>query len=230
MTNIHITGNDVEDFKEIFCNENALIQEILQNNFLEVLTGRILDVGGGTADILSDVVPTEEVIHLDILDFSSTPIPEAHTRIQGDFLDTNLIDTLKPLSLLFMSHVLQFIDNDLEKLNRCIQNTDAKNIILIEDLNNDFLGEVMNFSVSHFKDANPEIHIDNFPYGYRKVTSIPFTALLTCKDFHSLTKQCLYLMDLPHSEENIHKMKTFLEEKLSEPSFTINQEVNLYQK
>lgn len=230
MSNLQITSSDVEDFKEIFCNENGLIRDILKNDFLDILKGRILDVGGGTADILSDVVPNEEVMHLDILDFSSTPIPTGHTRVQGDFLNTDLIDTLKPFDLLFMSHVHQFIDSDLEKLNHSIQNANAKNIILIEDLNNDFLGEVMHFSVSYFKDANPEVQIENFPVGYTKTKSTPFTAVITCKDYHSLAKQCLYLMDLSHSEENIEKMKTFLETRLSAPTFTINQEINLYQK
>lgn len=230
MHNIQITPNDVADFKEIYCDENMLIKQILKKDFLDVLIGKILDVGGGTADILSEVIPNEKVIQLDILDFSSTSIPDQHERIRGDFLDTNLVDAFKPLDLLFMSHVQQFIDSDLEKLNHAISNTGVNSIILVEDLNNDFLGEVMQFSVSHFKNANPEVKIENFPLGYTKTRSIPFTASLICKDFYSLAKQCLYLMDLPHSKENTEMMKAFLESKLSEPTFTINQEVNLYQK
>lgn len=230
MSKIYISTTDVEEFKEIFCDENKIIKDILQKHFLDVLKGRVVDVGSGIADILSDVLPNEEVIHLDILDFSSTPIPKRHRRIQGDFLNTNLIDTLKPLDLLFMSHVHQFLDTNMPTLHTAIRTASAKAIILVEDLNDDFLGEVMNFSVSHFKDANPEVQIQNFPEGYTKTKSIPFTALLTCKNFHSLAKQCLYLMDLLHSEENMEKMKKFLEEKLSEPTFTINQAVTLYQK
>lgn len=230
MTNITISVGDVEEFKEVFCNENQLIAAILKRDFTDVLQGKILDIGGGTADMLSEVIPNQNVTHLDVLDFSSTPIPVAHIRIQGDFLDTTLMDTLKPFDTLFMSHVQQFLDSDIKRLNAAIENTLAKNIILVEDLNNDFLGEVMRFSLSHFKNANPEVQIDHFPFGYKKVTSVPFTAIVSCKDFSSLTQQCLYLMDLSHSPENIEKMKLFLESKLSEPTFTINQEVNLYQK
>ena len=229
-SDITITSNDVKDFKEVFCNENGLIREIVKKDFLDILKGKILDVGGGTGDILSDVVPGEEVIHLDVLDFSQTSIPEKHTRIQGDFLDLDTINKLKPLDVLFMSHVHQFIDGDIEKLNKAIENAQAKNIILVEDMNDDFLGEIMRFSLSNFENANPEVKIGGFPQGYQKTKSVAFTALLKCGDFRTLARQCLYLMDVVVSEENIETMQDFIESKLPEPQFTINQEVNLYQK
>jgi hypothetical protein len=228
-SDLTISADDVKEFKEVFCDENSLIKEILKKDFLEDLKGNIIDVGGGTGDVLSEVVPDEVVIHLDVLDFSSKVIPEKHTRIQGDFLDNNLMDTLKPIDMLFMSHVQQFIDSDLNKLNGAIKNAQAKNIILVEDMNDDFLGEVMRFSVSNFENANPEIKIDGFPEGYKKTKSTPLTANLECGDFRTLARQCLYLMDVVVSEENIKTMQTFLESKLTEPKFTINQEVNLYQ-
>lgn len=228
--NITISTDDVKDFKEIFSNENQLIKEITKEKYLDILKGRILDVGGGTADILSEVIPFENVTHLDILDFSTTPVPKKHTRVQGDFLDKKTIEDMGTFDVLFMSRVHQFLDNDMEKLNNAISLTNAKSIIMVEDVNNDFLGEVMKFSLSNFENANPEMKLENFPKEYTQTRSISFTGLVKCSDFLALTKQCLYLMDLSHSEENIAKMKSFLEDNLSEPTFTINQEVNLYQK
>lgn len=225
--NIKISTDGVKEFKEVFSNENQIIKDLLRKNYLDILRGKILDVGGGTADILSEVVPEENVTHLDILDFSSSPVPDKHARIQGDFLEINDIGTF---DVLFMSHVHQFIDDDIEKLNEAISRMDAENIIIVEDTNDDFLGEIMRFSLSHFERANPEVKIDNFPSGYIRTKSVPFTTSVRCPDFYSLAKQCLYLMDLSDSEENIQKMKPFLESNLSESAFTINQEINLYKK
>ena len=227
---ITISVDDVKDFKEIFSDENQLIKKIVQENYLDILKGRILDVGGGTADILSEIIPKETVTHLDILDFSSTPIPENHSRIQGDFLDEKTLDNIGRFDVLFMSHVHQFLDHNMEKLNRSIERANAESIIMVEDVNDDFLGEVMKFSLSRFENANPEVKLEGFPIGYTQTRSISFTGNVICSDFSALTKQCLYLMDLPHSEENILAMKEFLESRLTKPAFTFHQEVNLYQK
>jgi len=227
---ISISTDDVKDFKITYCNENAIIKELLKKGLLPFFEGTIMDVGGGTADILSEVIPEKHVIQLDILDFSDIPLPEKHSRITGDFLDSNLLEKLPSITTLFMSHVHQFIDGDLDKLNKAISHVNAKRIILVEDVNDDILGDVMRFSLANFKNANPEVAIPNFPAGYIKTKSIPFTATLTCPTFFELTNQCLYLMDLPHSEENLHRMSQFLQSKLSQSNFTINQEINVYEK
>lgn len=229
-SNITISAADVTSFKGTYCDENPIIRDILKKDFLEFLQEPILDVGGGTADILSEVIPNKNVVHLDVLDFSNTPVPEKHTRITGDFFDYKIIDSLIPVDTLFMSHVQQFIDSDLVKLKSMLEYINANRIILVEDMNNDFLGKVMKFSLENFKDPNPEVQIDGFPYGYKKTKSTAFTATLTSPTFLELTKQCLYLMDLAHSEENTAKMNTFLENNLPAPSFTINQEINVYEK
>lgn len=228
--NITISTDDVKDFKVTYCDENSIIKDILKKEFLSYFDEPILDVGGGTADILSDVIPEKKVIHLDILDFSDVAIPEAHTRITGDFFDTSLIDRLKPISMMFMSHVHQFIDADLNKLRNAIEYANVKRIILVEDANDDFLGEVMRFSLYNFENANPEVKIEGFPFGYQKVKSTVFTATLGSPTFIELAKQCLYLMDVVHSEQNIKLMSDFLREKLIIPKFTINQEINVYEK
>lgn len=228
--NITISAGDVVDFKETYCDENLIIKNILKKEFISFFEEPIIDVGGGTADILSEVIPEKKVIHLDVLDFSNIPVPEAHTRITGDFFDLQVIDKLIPVSTLFMSHVQQFIDGDLQKLKLTLEHINAERIILIEDMNNDFLGDVMKFSLENLENANPEVKIEGFPYGYVKDKSVPFTATLGSPTFFELTKQCLYLMDVVHSEENIFKMKEFLEKNLSSPKFTINQEINVYNK
>ncbi len=228
--NITISANDVKNFKVTYCDENAIIKDLLKKEFLSYFEELIVDVGGGTADILSEVIPDKKVVHLDVLDFSDVKIPTAHIRIKGDFLNIELMKSLMPITTLFMSHVQQFIDGDLNKLRLALAEVKAKRIVLIEDVNDDFLGEIMKFSLSNFPDANPEVKIDSFPYGYKKVKSFPFTAKLTSPTFLELTKQCLYLMDLTHSEENLSRMSEFLQTHLSEPKFTINQEINVYEK
>lgn len=228
--NITISANDVKDFKVTYCDENKIIKDLLEKDFLPYFEGTIIDVGGGTADILSEVIPEKEVVHLDILDFSDVKIPKVHKRVTGDFFDMKLMGSFMPISTLFMSHVHQFIDGDLKKLREAIAQIDAKRIILVEDTNDDFLGEIMRFSLNNFSNVNPEVKIDGFPYGYNKIKSASFTATLSSPTFLELTKQCLYLMDLAHSEENLSRMSEFLQIHLSEPKFTINQEINVYEK
>ena len=227
---VTITSQDVKDFKGTHCDENPIIRDLIKKEFLPYFEGVIVDVGGGTGDILSEVVPEKNVIHLDVLDFSDVEIPRAHTRLTGNFFDASLMQNIGAIDLLFMSHVHQFIDGDIEKLQKTIEKINASNIILVEDMNNDFLGDVMRFSLEHIKNANPEVVIEGFPRGYIKIKSVPFIATLTSPTFLELTKQCLYLMDTEHSEEHVEKMNNFLKTHLSAPTFTINQEINLYQK
>lgn len=228
--NITISAGDVKDFKATYCDENTIIKGLLKKDFLSYFEGAIIDVGGGTADILSEVIPDKEVVHLDVLDFSDVKIPTAHKRVTGDFFDMELMNSFMPISVLFMSHVQQFIDGDLRRLREATDQINAKRIILVEDSNDDFLGEIMRFSLDNFPNANPEVKIDGFPYGYKKIKSTPFTTALTCPTFLELAKQCLYLMDLTHSKENIARMSEFLQKHLDEPRFTINQEINVYEK
>ena len=228
--NITISSEDVVDFKGVYCDENPIIRDILKNDFSSFFEGTILDVGGGTGDILSEVIPEKNVIHLDVLDFSDKEIPEKHTRLTGDFFNREIIDKIGSIDVMFMSHVQQFIDGDLEKLKSAVEYVNTKKIILVEDMNDDFLGEVMRFSLLHFENANPEVKIEGFPYGYRLAKSKPFVATLSAATFLELTKQCLYLMDLKHTDENIGRMLAFLESKLSEPKFTTNREINIYEK
>ncbi len=225
-----ISTDTVTAFKEVFCDENQIIKDVLKDKFLEDLKGVIVDVGGGRGDILADSIPDKNVLHLDVLDFSDVSIPKKHTRLVGNFLEEETIKKAGKVDTLFMSHVLQFIDSDLDKLRSAIDKWNADRIILVEDLNNDFLGEVLRFSKDNFANTNGEEQLPGFPNGYTRIKSVPFTATLKCKTFDELAEQCLYIMDLEVSDKNIQAMQQFLEEKLDFPSFKINQEVNLYAK
>lgn len=227
---IQISTNSVEEFKEVFCDENEIIKNILSEHYLSELKGNIVDVGGGQGDILSKVIPNERVLHLDVLDFSDSPLPGNHSRLVGNFLEEETIQELGKPNLLFLCHVLQYLDIDLVKLEKSIRDCAAQKILLVEDLNNDFLGEVLKFSKQTFKETNGEEQIPDFPWNYKLVKSVPFTATLKCRTFEQLAAQCVYIMDLNVNEKNIKTMQKFLEEHLRAPEFKINQEVNLYVK
>ena len=228
--NITISAEDVKDFKVTYCDENGLIMDLLKKECVPFFEEPIMAVGGGTADILSRVLAEKKVIHLDVLDFSDVKIPAAHTRVTGDFLNSNVLRGLRPITTLFMSHVQQFIDGDIAKLKAAIEQADAKRVILVEDVNDDFLGEVARYCLANIPNANPEVAIEDFPYGYKRVATFPFMATLSCPTFPELTRQCLYLMDLEQSEENKATMSAFLKMHLTSPMFTINQEINVYER
>ena len=224
-----ISVGDVQSFKTTYCDENPIIKQLLREQFLPYFDEPILDVGGGMGDILSGLIPEKKVVHLDVLEFSE-PVPAAHSRVTGSFLDERTVQELLPIQTLFMCHVQQFIDGDLALLKTALARANAKRVVMVEDLNDDTLGEVMRFSLENFPNANPEVKLEGFPYGYQKIKSVPFKATLRSDTFEELATQCLYLMDVEVAKENIAHMSDFLKTRIATPEFTINQEIAVYEK
>lgn len=233
---LNITPSGVESFKAS-CDENEIVKGILAEHCSEELRGkRILDIGGGTGDILGaeHVARDEEVIHLDRMDYSHIPMPETHSRIQGDFFDAALLKRITssaPVDTVFMSHVMQYLDHDVPALSDGIRNINPRYVITVEDTNDDVLGKVLAFSKITFPECNGEEKVPGFPGGYSEKKSFPFVATLRADSFRSLAVQFLYLMDIVPTEERIAKMEVFVGTlNLPEPVVTINQSVNVFEK
>jgi len=230
MSKLTISSKDVKNFKEIFSNENLIIREIIKDKFYDYFKEPILDIGSGTGDILSYALPNKKVIYLDVLDFSDHTIPDDHVRIVDDFFPILEKGILPKINTLFLCHVQQFIDHDIEYLNRNISHLDADNIVLVENTNTDFMKEIINFSNNTFINSNPELNLPNFPVGYKLVTSIEFVGKVNCTSFLNLATQCLYLMDVQPSSENLKVMQEYLKNNLNKPNLDINQRIKIYEK
>jgi hypothetical protein len=222
-----ITSKQVADFKESFCDENKIIPNLLKDNFKELIKYPLLDVGSGLGDISSVAFGDKEVIHIDTEDYSFYKIPEKHTRIIDNFF------TYQPnikIETLLLSHVLQFIDDNVEKLNKKIKDISPDYIIIVRNTNNDFMGELMKWFDEQNINSNPEKIISNFPVNYKKIKNVSFVAELKCPSYKILSEQISYLWDTKLSDRQNKSLKEFLEIKLPIPSFQIHQEIVLFKK
>jgi hypothetical protein len=223
-----VTENDVAFFKESMCNENTIIIDIICNELQNVFIPPILDVGYGIGDLAYFSLENKEVIGIDVneLNKDKYPIRNNHKRVKSDFFEYNLT---KKINTLFISHTLQFIQNDIKKLNNKIAQINSKNIILVANRNDDFLGEVIKWVFEKFGNASPELRIKRFPVNYKLTKKIPFIANLKCSNFKILAEQISYLMliDINKREQEVI---TFLKQNLKKPEFTINQDILIYER
>lgn len=223
-----VAKKEVFDFKEKFCDENIIIINAIKKNLLGFFKSPILDVGAGTGDIAYKALANKSVLLIDVNRASKHDYPcrVGHSRKKVDFFD---FQPSKKINTLLISHTLQFIDDDIQKLNEKIKALNPEYIITVLNANDDFMGDLIQWGKENFPVANPEIRIDGFPLGYKLVKTLPFKATLKCPDFESLAKQVSYLLliDIKKAQKSL---TPFLKRHLREPSFIFNQSIDVYHK
>lgn len=222
-----VTKNEVSDFKNKWCNENQLITEIIANDIKHYFVEPILDVGAGLGDIAYNVLREKRVICIDVnrVTKKDYPISANHQRLQIDFF---VYQPVEKINTIFISHTLQFLDEDIELLNRKIRSINPLYIILVLNKNNDLLGKIIKWSDQHFANPNPELKISHFPLGYQLHRSIDFKALLICNSFNDLATQISYLMLIDLNNNTRTDLIRYLKTNLSEPKFEFNQVIEIY--
>ena len=168
------------------------------------------------------------MIHLDVLDYSNHPIPQHHTRERADFFDYSPGD-LKLGSVVFC-HVLQFLDDDVGRLNEKLNLLSPDNVVTVLNVNDDFMSDLIKWFADNAKGANPEADIAGFPNGYALEEEASFTAKLACRDYETLSDQVCFLMDCDISGEPRRALRRHLEHQLDVPAFSINEKISLYQR
>lgn len=219
---------EVFDFKENWCNENKIIAKLIREKANKYFVEPILDVGAGLGDIAYNAFPEKEAICIDVnkITEGEFPLSENHKRKQIDFFDYK---PSKQIKTVFISHTLQFIDEDTEKLNEKIKEINPDFVIMVLNDNTDFMGEIIDWTESNFENANPEIKISGFPKGYSLKKRIPFKAKLHCPDFDKLAKQIGYLM-VVDLNETAEQLKEFLKSKLRKAEFSFKQSIEIYKR
>jgi hypothetical protein len=219
---VNITGSCT------YCDENETIVFLLKNVLKPYLKSPILDVGAGIGDIAFKALAGEQVIMIDVNNSSQHDYPcrPEHSREKCDFFEFSFN---KKINTVLISHTLQFIDDDVEKLNGKILELNPENVIVVLNSNNDFMGKLIKWSEENFERPNPEKRIPSFPRGYHLIKSEPFTATLKCSNYSSLAKQVSYLMLIEMGNiENL--LVDFLKNHLVKPEFTFNQSIEIYSK
>jgi hypothetical protein len=223
-----IAKREVFDFKETYCDENATIAMLLKDKLSQYMKSPILDVGSGIGDIPFKALAGKKVIMIDVNNISKHDYPckPEHSRKKCDFFEFN---SKQQINTILISHTLQFIDDDLELLNRKISELAPENIVLVLNSNDDFMGKLIQWSKDHFETPNPEYRIPGFPKGYNLIKREPFTATLRCPDYKTLAKQVSYLM-LIELDDLEDTLIAFLKERLTSPEFVFKQSIDVYKK
>ena len=225
-TKTSLTLSEVKDFKLKWCNENELIINIILNEAADYFLPPVIDVGAGMADIARIALPNKEVICIDVNAIKPSN-NTLHRNLQIDFFD---YFPDKQIGTVFIAHTLQFLDENIERLNNKVSEIDPKNVILVSNENDGLMGELLKMITKYFRFCNPEIKIINFPAGYNLIRSIPFTASLSCDTFETLCDQVSYLMQIQLEQRDRVKLIAFLRSKIVAPEFEINQTLEIYEK
>jgi len=222
-----VSKRDVVNFKKKWCNENEIISKIITDKLRKYFISPVLDVGAGIGDIAYNALYDMKVICIDInkVSLSDHALSPKHKRLQKNFFD---YAPAKKINTLFISHSLQFIDDDIVKLNLQINKLNPQNIVLVLNKNDDFMGELVNLFLQNHNDANPEIKLANFPNNYKLIDSVSFKATLSCSSFESLAKQISYLMLTDLSENTEKNLIRFLKKHLIKPEFIFNQVIEIH--
>ncbi len=228
MSKSRVNKKEVYYFKEEYCNENETIVEIINKDLQQYFKPPILDVGSGIGDIAFKSFKGKKTILIDVNPITKHDYPcrPKHVRKQADFLE---FKSKEQINTILISHTLQFIDEDIEELNGKIEELKPEYLVMVLNKNNDFMGEVIEWTNEHFAISNPEVRIDNFPLGYNLIKSVPFVAEIICEDFETLAQQISYLM-LIDLKEKKQEILTFLKTNLQTPSFTFNQSIDVYHR
>ncbi len=225
---MHITKQQVHNFKKVYCNENGLISTVLRTQLAEKLQTPILDVGAGIGDISVSAFPNLEVVHLDIMDYAGDSLPPLHRRVIEDFFTFD--NQGQPIGTVLLCHVLQFLDDNPNRLNKKLSELNPQKLVVVANRNDDLMATLIDWFKANTSESNPETAVPEFPMGYRLQTSIDFTADIFCSEFDSLAGQVCYLMDAELSSDSKLRLRDFLKQLLPRPEFTINESVLLYER
>ena len=222
---MHMSAGDMLKFKEQYCDEEQIIARLLQQRLADHFEEPILDVGSGAGNITATAFPNREVIHIDLLNFSDHALPPRHRRYNAGFFE--FMPDFDVNTLLF-SHVLQYIDDDVELLNEQINRFTPGKVVFVVNDNDDMKGKIVDWAKENLASANPEVAIPGVPASYSLVEQEKFKAQVKCPDFATLARAVVYLVDAETSAEEDRRVENFLSAELDEPSFTINQTIQVY--
>lgn len=222
-----INQSSVDLFKRKYCDENTIIARLLRDELKEWATDNILDAGCGMGDISAEAFNDRMVILLDRLDYSSYPTATLHKRITMDFYDYSP-DPDSPITTILFSHVMQFMDDDLEKLAAAVKKLSPRRVIMVTNINDGFMSDLIHWSRSALPGCNPEIDVAEFPSGFICEKEARFAARLACPDFGILAEQVCYLLDIKAAGEELQRVFGFLRESLTEPHFQIHQRIRVF--
>ena len=220
--------SDLRLFKEELSDENRIIAVAVAGLLPPEGGGVILDVGAGLGDIARRAFPQRRAILLDILDFPQTPVAH-HVRVHCDFFEYQHTAS-EPIDLLLMSHVAQYLDDDLKRLHGQLEALDPAYIMTVLNADTGVYGR----AITWFREAGVESNPENpglpiVPSNYVEERYLGFEGKLRCSDFLSLADQLgRVVLDADLSDDVLAEFSGWLQTNLENPAIEISQRVTRY--
>jgi hypothetical protein len=214
-------------FKLELSDENQLVSEMLRSMLPKSSGGIILDVGAGLGDIAARAFPDRIATLIDILEFPASG-NALHKRITKDFFDLGLNGS--PVDIMLMSHVLQYIDEDWERLRTKIDELSPSYIVTVSNRPSRLLKRIGRWLDQEGIEHNPEKWMRDCPHGgFALDRRETFIARITCSSFIDLAEQIRsVIFDAVLSDRQLTAFSRWLGDRLPQAELIIPEAVSLY--
>ncbi len=214
-------------FKQERCDENRIISALIRDQLQSDLFEPILDVGAGLGDIALAAFPDKTAILLDREDHSG-PLSPKHTRMVGDFWNF-ASGSPQPVGAALFIHVLQYLDDDLQRLFDAVAKLKARRLLTVTNDNSGEFGDLVRWAATAIPSCNAETPIDFTQAGWLLHKAKPFSATVRYPGFSEMAEDFLaVLLDAPVTPGAVNLMEAELRRRLSDPQLTIAQTVHVY--
>ena len=221
-----ITSDHINAFKGTTDEEERIIKQLSSPNLRHLVSHPLVDVGCGSGKIAAGAYPRNDVILLDRMSYSGQNPPN-HNRVQTDFYDPQWSAAFN-IGTLSFCHVLQYIDEDMRRLQQRIADLAPKTIIAITNECDGFYSELINWASTNLQPVNPELPHYDFS-GYSPVYSSRFDSSVSAKTMDELAVNVVAaLLDRRLSADEKNKTIHFLDKQLGTPQFNIPQILRVY--
>lgn len=225
-----LSTTELARFKQEFTDENRLIAQAVGQVLPPSRSGIILDVGAGLGDIAELAFPDRRALLVDILEFPR-PKCSMHSRQTIDFFDFMYSDS-SPVDAMIMSHVLQYLDDDLAKLAEKVRQIAPRHIIVAGNRPSSLFAKIELWFGARGIIHNGEKSLFPCPLReYRQRRSIALHGSVSCPSFAVLAQQLAnVIFDTDLNEGDMMGFEKFLSDEIAEPKISIPQTVVLYEK
>ncbi|HEX8443946.1 MAG TPA: class I SAM-dependent methyltransferase [Allosphingosinicella sp.] len=225
----NLTANRLLQFKGEINNENQLISEALRRILPPAGAGILLDVGAGLGDIAARAFADREALLIDILDFPDAEC-SLHTRQTIDFFD--LPRPERPIDVMLMSHVVQYLDDDIGRLVDHVQSMSAEAIVLVSNKPTKLHLKIVEWFARRGVVHNAEQFFARCPLSsYRLADRVGLTSRIQCADIEELARQLSSMIyDVELEPADLRAFSDWLAGQVNDASVDLPQTISLLRR
>lgn len=223
-------SENLRAFKERFCDENVLISELLRHEYRHLIYPPVLDVGAGLGDVANAAFPDIPAILLDS-EPRSEPVVPGHDRVTSEFFEYVNAAPATACGTVLFCHVLQYLDDDLDRLHSAVNRLSPKSVIAVTNDNAGEFGALIEWAEFNMTEINPEYPIRPVSDAYRECKSTAFTATAMFPDFGTMAEHFISMfLDAEPGPAVMREMEAQLRRRLERPQITLQQTVRAYEQ